>query len=261
MPREIKGKEAEINEKEMGFFDHLEELRSRIIWSLVGLIIGCIIAAVFITPIMELVLLNPAASVKLDLQNLKPFGQPFLYFKVILVVGLIIAFPFFMFQLWRFISPGLYESERKWAGMITVLTSLCFLIGVLFAYFVMIPSMLSFAASFGTDKIKNIIDVNEYFSFVTMLLLASGILFEMPMLSFILSRFGILTPQTLRKYRRHSIVAILVLAAVLTPTPDPISQLIFAAPLFVLYEISIWVSAFGTKKREAMEESMNKSEQ
>jgi sec-independent protein translocase protein TatC len=112
----------------------------------------------------------------------------------------------------------------------------------------MIPSMLSFAASFGSEKIKNIIDINEYFSFLTMMLLASGILFEMPIVSFILSRVGVLTPKIMRKYRRHGIVIILILAAVLTPTPDPISQLIFASPLFILYEISILVAKLGEKK-------------
>lgn len=251
--------EIEENEEpkaEMGFWDHLEELRSRIIWSLVGLIVGCIVAGVFINDIMNYVLLQPAASAHLDLQNLKPFGQPFLYFKVILVVGIIIAFPFLLFQLWKFVAPALYDTERKWVGSITVLTSICFLSGVFFSYFVMIPSMLSFAASFGSDKIKNIIDVNEYFSFITMILLASGVLFEMPMVSFILSRVGILNPKMLRKYRRHAIVGILVLAAVVTPTPDPISQMIFASPLFVLYEISIWVSGIGARSRaKAQEES------
>lgn len=244
---------SEEEDGEMSFWDHLEELRSRVVWSVVGLIVGSAIAGIFINDIMDLVLLRPAAAVKLDLQNLKPFGQPFLYFKVILVVGIIIAFPFILYQLWKFVAPGLYTKEKKWVGAITVFTSLCFLSGVAFSYFVMIPSMLSFAASFGSDKIKNIIDVNEYFGFVTMILLAAGVLFEMPMVSFILARFGIVTAKMLRKYRKHSIVGILILAAVMTPTPDPISQLIFASPLFVLYEISIIVAVFAAKLRAKSE--------
>jgi len=115
----------------------------------------------------------------------------------------------------------------------------------------MIPSMLNFAAQFGSEEIKNIIDINEYFSFITMMLLASGLLFEMPMVTFVLSRVGILTPAFMRKYRRHSVVVILILAAVLTPTPDPISQLIFAAPLFILYELSILISKIAEKKYNA----------
>lgn len=241
--------EEKVNE--MSFLDHLVELRKRIIWSFVALAVTSILSAVFINDIMNLILLEPASRVHLDLQNLKPFGQPFLYFKVILLSGIILAFPLWLYQLWKFIAPGLYENERGWASKITVFTSVCFMTGVAFSYFVMVPSMLSFAASFGTDKIKNTIDVNEYFGFLTMIMLASGIVFEMPMVSFILSKIGILNPKMLRKYWRHSVVVILIIAAVATPTPDPISQLIFAAPLFVLYEISIWVSKIAYKSKEA----------
>jgi sec-independent protein translocase protein TatC len=235
----------------MDFMGHLDELRRRIIYSIIGVAAGCVLAGVFIDPLINYILLGPASSANLDLQNLRPFGQAFLYFKVIFVVGIIIAFPFMLYQLWKFISPGLYNHERGWVSTITFFTSMCFMIGVAFAYFVMIPSMLAFAASFGSEKIKNIIDINEYFSFITMMLLASGVLFELPMVSFVLSRVGLLTPQFMRKYRRHAIVVILLLAAILTPTPDPISQLIFAAPLFVLYEFSIFVSKIGVKKYKA----------
>ncbi len=238
----------ETEHQEMSFWDHLEELRKRIVYALLALIVGSAVSGYFINDIMDYVLLKPAGNAKLDLQNLMPFGQPFLYFKVILICGIIISFPFMLYQLWKFVSPGLYNNEKRWVGSITVFTSFCFLGGVAFSYFVMIPSMLGFAASFGSEKIKNIIDINNYFSFISMILLASGILFEMPMVSFILSKFGMLTPGFLRKYRRHSVIAILIFAAVLTPTPDPISQLIFAAPLFVLYEISIIVSKFAQKK-------------
>lgn len=240
--------ENKDSQKEMSFFDHLEEFRSKIIWSLIGLIIGCIISGVFINQIMDYFLLKPAVSVGLKLQNLRPFGQPFFYFKVILVAGIIISFPFIIYQLWSFIEPGLYTKEKRWAKRITFFTSLCFLSGVAFSYFVMIPSMLNFAALFGSDKIANIIDINEYYSFIVMILLASGLLFEMPMVAFILSRFGIISVKTMKKYRRHSIIAILILAAILTPTPDPISQLIFASPLFILYEISILIAKIGERK-------------
>ncbi len=237
--------------EEMSFLEHLGEMRNRIIYSLIGVMVGCAISAYFVNDLMDYILLRPASSANMDLQNLKPFGQPFLFFKVILVSGFIIAFPFVLYQLWKFIAPGLYKKETGWAKKITFFTSLCFMSGVAFAYFVMIPSMLGFAASFGSDKIKNIIDINEYFSFVIMILLAAGILFEMPMISYVLSRVGMLTPKFMRKYRRHSIVAILILAAVLTPTPDPVSQLIFASPLFFLYELSIIISKFAAKKYES----------
>jgi sec-independent protein translocase protein TatC len=235
---------------EMSFLDHIGELRKRIILALVWFIIGSSIAGVIVFQLgfIDKVLLRQATLSGLELQNLKPFGQPFMYFKVTMVLGIIISFPMMLYQLWKFIAPGLYDNERKWVRNITIFTSLSFFLGVAFSYFLMIPSMLSFAASFGSEKIKNIIDINEYFSFLTMMLLASGILFEMPIVSFILSRVGILTPKIMRKYRRHGIIIILVLAAVLTPTPDPISQLIFASPLFILYEISILVAKLGEKK-------------
>ncbi len=237
-------------EKEMGFFDHLEEFRNRLIWASLSIVGGCIVSAVFIQDIISIVLLRPAVIYGLKLQNLKPFGQPMLYFKIILIVGIIVAFPFILYQLWRFIAPGLYIKERRWARHITFYTTLCFMSGVAFSYFVMIPSMLKFAASFGSKDIVNNIDVNEYLSFISMIVLAAGLLFEMPMVVFVLSRFGMLTPGFLRKYRRHSIIVILILAAVITPTPDPVSQLIFASPLFVLYEISILISKFAANKHQ-----------
>ena len=239
---------ADEPQEEMGFLGHLQELRKRVIWAIVGIIVGCIISGVFINQLMEWILLRPATSVQMNLQNLRPFGQAFLYFKIIFVVGIILAIPFILYQLWKFISPGLYLREKRWVSRITFFTSLCFFIGVAFAYFVMIPTMLKFAASFGSSDIKNIIDINEYFSFVSLMMLASGLIFEMPMISYVLTRVGILTPKFLRKYRRHSIIVILIIAAVLTPTPDPINQLIFAIPLFVLYEISILISKLAEKR-------------
>ncbi|MDR0927696.1 MAG: twin-arginine translocase subunit TatC [Ignavibacteria bacterium] len=229
-------------ESNMSFLQHLTELRKRIILALVSIIIGCAATAFFISDLMRDVFLHPALSSGLSLQNLQPFGQPFLYFKVIAITGIIVAMPFVLYQFWLFIAPALYENEKKWISRATLFTSLSFLCGVVFSYFVLIPTMLTFAANFGSDLIENRIDVNEYFSFVSMILLAAGGLFELPMLSFILSKMQLITPKFLSKYRRHAILVILILAAVLTPTPDPVSQLIFAAPIFVLYEISILVS-------------------
>ncbi len=233
---------------EMSFLGHLEELRKRIIYFMIAVVVCCIIAGVFIDFIMENILLYPAKNVGLKLQNLRTFGQPFLYFKVIFICGFIGAFPFFLFQLWKFISPGLYVNERKWVRSITFFTSFCFFTGIAFAYFIMLPSMLGFAVSFGSDEIANVIDINEFFSFISLIILAAGLLFEMPMITWVLARIGIMTPEFMRKYRRHAIVVILILAAILTPTPDPISQMIFAAPLFFLYELSIFIAKAGYKK-------------
>ena len=243
---------------EMSFFDHLGELRKRILLMLAGIIVGCLISGAFINFTMNNILLKPATDVDLHLQNLRPFGQPFLYFKTVLICGIIIAIPFILYQLWKFIAPALYENERRWVGKITFFTSFCFFCGIFFSYYVLIPSMLNFARSFGTESVVNNIDINEYFGFISMILLAAGIMFEMPMIAFILAKFGIIQSNTLSKYRRHSIIVILILAAVLTPTPDPISQLIFASPLFILYEISILIAktTAGKKKAETEEKPL-----
>ena len=142
----------------------------------------------------------------------------------------------------------MYEHERRWAGRITALTTICFMLGVSFAYFVMIPGMLQFTVSFGSVNIKNIIDIGEYFSFIMMTILGAGLIFELPMITFVLSSIGIVSAQMMRKYRRHAVIAILLIAAILTPSPDPINQLIFACPLYVLYEISIVIARLTRKQ-------------
>jgi len=236
-------------DEQLNFFDHLEELRKRILWGLVGLILGCIISGIFIEQIMNYVLLLPAKTANLKLQNLRPFGIPFLYFKLIFIIGFIISFPFILYQLWLFIEPALYRNEKAWAKKVTFFTSLCFLTGVAFAFFLMIPSMLSFAANFGNVEIQNNIDINEYFGFITMTMLAAGIIFEMPMLSYVLTKFGVINPKIILKYWRHSIIIIFILAAILTPTPDPINQTFFAVPLILLYFISYWISKLSFKPK------------
>lgn len=246
--KKIEEERKDSSGNEMNFLGHLEELRKRIVYAFIAVAVCSGLSAIFIETLISEVLLSPAKNVGLDLQNLKPFGLPFLYFKVIFISGIIIGFPFLLYQLWRFISPGLYENEKKWARSITFFTSICFLGGVVFAYYVMVPSMLEFASGFTSIEVRNDIDINEYLSFLTMILLAAGILFEMPMVSYVLARADLVTSKKLRKYWRHAIVVILILAAVLTPTPDPISQMIFAAPLLGLYELSILIAKLAQKK-------------
>lgn len=233
----------------MGFFDHLGELRTCILRSVVGMIIGSILCGYFINEIMNALLLHPATAANVKLQNLRPFGQAFLYFKVIVTAGVIVSTPYTIWNLWTFVAPGLYDTERSWARSITLFTTFCFACGLAFAYFVMIPNMMSFTNSFGTAQIENNIDVNEYFGFLTTTLLSAGLIFELPMISFVLTRMGIISPEFLRKYRRHSIIIILIVAAILTPTPDPINQLFMAVPLYILFEISIVVSSITKRKQ------------
>lgn len=237
-----------IEEKEMTFLEHLEELRWRIIYSLIGVVIGTIIAWVFIDILVEEILLKPAKTSGVSLQNLKPFGQIFLYFQIALIAGLIISIPNIFYQFWKFISPALRKHERRYILAIVIFSTICFLGGIAFAYFVMLPLALSFAVQFGTQTIKNEFAVDEYMSIIISVMLAAGLIFELPMLSFFLSKLGILKPSFMRKYRKHSVVIILIAAAVLTPGTDPVSQVILAVPLVLLYEISILVSKFSQRK-------------
>lgn len=243
----------------MSFFDHLEELRWRVIKAIIGIAVGMIVCWVFIDWIMNQVLLAPVLNVnaklpsgqpQFHLQNLKPFGQLFLYMQVAIIGGALLSLPNILYQIWAFVAPGLLPNERKYVRSIVFFSSFCFLAGVVFAYFVMLPAALSFFATFGTATIENNIAVNEYMNFIISVMLAAGVVFELPMVSWFLSRLGILTPKFMRKYRRHAIVVIFILAAVLTPGTDPVSQVLLAVPLMVLYEISIFVSAWASRKRE-----------
>ena len=240
--------EEDQNEVEMSFIDHLEELRWRLIYALIGIVIGSIIAWIFIDPLVYYVLLKPARDSGADLQNLKPFGQLFLFMQVAIAVGIIISVPNIFYQLWKFISPALKQKERKYILSIVIFTSICFLSGIAFAYFVMLPLTLKFAAQFGVEEIKNQFAIDEYMSIIISVMLAAGFIFELPMVSFFLSKLGILKPEYMRKFRKHAIVTIMILAAFLTPGTDPVSQIMLAIPLVLLYEISIFISKISMKK-------------
>jgi len=245
---DIKAEYDESGEVEMTFLDHLEELRWRIIYSIVGVVIGTILCWIFINFLMEQVLLLPAKKSGMTLQNLKPFGQIMIYMQVAIAGGIIVSIPNIFYQLWAFISPALKQSEKKYIKSIVAFSTLCFIIGIVFAYYVMIPMTLLFAVQFGTTTIKNQFAVDEYFSILFSVLLGSGLVFELPMISFFLSKIGILKPQFMRKFRRHAIVVIFIASAFLTPGTDPVSQIILAIPLVLLYEISIFISKISQKK-------------
>ncbi|MBU3698660.1 MAG: twin-arginine translocase subunit TatC [Candidatus Kapabacteria bacterium] len=227
---------------EMGFLEHLEELRKRIMLSVIGITVACCVVGFYGDEVMNLLLLRPALESKVKLQNIEPFGQTFLYFKVIVLSGIILAFPWILYQVWQFVAPGLYMTERKWALRITVITSICFLAGVSFGYYFLIPSMLSYVTDFANPNIENNIAIGSYFSFLVNMLLASGLIFELPMVTWVLARMGMVSHVGMTKYRRHAIVVILILAAVITPSPDPVTQMMVAIPLWILYEISVVIA-------------------
>ncbi len=243
-PSEFVFDDEEGNGGEMGFFDHLEELRSRIIKSLVALIITSSICAFYLDQLIENVLLGPAHRMTppLVLRNFEPMGQITLALQVVLICGLILAIPFILWQFWQFVRPGLYKVERRMALYVGLATIVCFLTGVVFAYFVLVPTSLQVTTQVAFHGIENAIGVSSYFSMVLGLILVCGVVFEMPMLSYALARFGLVTSKFLRTYRRHAAVVILIAAAVITPTADPVNQLLLAVPLYALYEISILVA-------------------
>jgi sec-independent protein translocase protein TatC len=171
-----------------------------------------------------------------------------MYMEVAIIAGVILSLPNIFYQFWKFLSPALRKRERRYIWWIVIFSTICFLLGVVFAFYIMIPLSLKFAVQFGSEAIKNQFAIDEYMSIILSIILGAGIVFELPMISFFLTKLGILTPNFMRKYRRHAIVIIFILSAVLTPGTDPVSQMILAVPLFFLYEISILISKFAAKK-------------
>ncbi len=238
-----------LQKSEMPFLEHLEELRWRIIKAVISVVIASIGAAFFAEYLVKEILLGPLLAVGLKAQVLTPYGIMLLYMEVVLVAGIIISMPVVLYQLWQFIAPALLPGERKYSWWIIFFTSLCFLAGIAFGYFVILPTSLAFFSSFGTTIIELNIAIDSYVSFVLTLILGAGLIFELPMVTYFLSKIGILHPLLMRKYRRHAIVIILIISALVTPTPDILTQSLFAAPMIILYEISIFISHYAQKKQ------------
>jgi sec-independent protein translocase protein TatC len=183
-----------VSSKDMPFLDHLEELRWRIIKSILGIIVGAIITFVFINQIFELLMLPTSSIENLSFQALTPYAMFMLKWGIAFVGGLVVAFPVLTYQVWKFVTPGLLENERKYVYPVIIFTFISFLGGVLFAYFVIIPFSLQFFASITVPDVQNNFSINSYVSYVLWILLAAGILFELPVLVLILSVIGLVTP-------------------------------------------------------------------
>ncbi len=240
---------SDKNEKVMPFLDHLEELRQRLLKCILAVFSLSIISYIFSKQIMAILLRPFPRDEKLIF--LSPQEGFMIYITLSLFAGLILSLPVIFYQLWKFIRPGLYEKERKYTIRIVFFSTLFFMLGALFCYFIVIPYGLNFLLSFAGDQLTPTIQIKEYLKFITLLILVFGIVFELPLLSFFLTKLGLITPQFLRTKRRYGIVAIFIAAAVLTPTTDIISQLLLAVPLMVLYEISIWVSKASLPKKKS----------
>lgn len=234
------------DEKTMPFMDHLEDLRRCLIKCLVTVVVFSIGSYIFSKQVMDFL----TAPYPQKLIFLSPAEGFMIQIKISFFAGLIVSLPFIFAFLWQFIAPGLYKKERTVTKVFILLTTLCFLVGASFAYYLIIPVGLKFLLGFQTESLVASITIDKYLSFVTVMILAFGIVFEMPILAYLLSYLGLLTPQFMRKYRPHAIVLIFIVAAVITPTVDPFTQIMLGVPLTILYEISIFISAAVLRKKQ-----------
>ena len=231
----------------MSIVDHLEELRWRILKSLGSIFLMSIITFNFANYLVDL-LIEPANQIsgEMNLQVLTIQGMFLLKWNLAIIGGIIFSIPVITIQIWKFLSPGLYDKERKILLPLILTAFACFMLGGMFAYKVILPFSLDFFASMITGGIENNFSINYYFNFVLALIIGSGIIFELPVASFLFSSIGLINPTFLRQYRREAIMGTVVLSAIITP-PDPISLIIMSIPMIILYEISIFVSWFANK--------------
>jgi sec-independent protein translocase protein TatC len=184
------------------------------------------------------------------IQSRNMTGQFTTHVTISFVIGLIMAFPYAFWEIWRFVKPGLYTKERNLTSGAVFYVSLLFMLGVLFGYYILSPLSINFLANYTVDEsIINEFDLLSYIETLVMMVLACALMFQLPMVVYVLSKTGLVTPQLMRMFRRHAIIVILFVAAVLTPSPDMFSQLIVAVPIYLLYEISIYISAAVEKAR------------
>jgi len=243
----------------MSLTEHLIELKKRLTRSLMAIGIGFGFCYYFKDWIFTIVT-KPLTQALPQNSYLIYTGLAhafFTYMKLAFFASLIIVSPFILYQLWKFIAPALHSHEKKMVVPFVFFSSLLFISGVLFGYFVALPPAFEFFVSFNSQCLRAMISFNDYLSLFVTFLLGFGVSFELPVIIFFLAKLGIVNAKMLSKQRRYAILVIFVVAAVLTPSPDAISQLLMAIPLMFLYEVSIWVSKFVEKKKTIAESSSN----
>ncbi|MEM8906417.1 MAG: twin-arginine translocase subunit TatC [Bacteroidota bacterium] len=253
-------------EGEMSFLEHLEELRWHLVRSVLSIVIFAIIVFAAGDWVFDAIILAPKVKSFATYQFIcglsdslcffppqfklitRQLGEQFfVHMKVAFFLGLIISFPYIFWEIWRFIKPGLYPEERKAARGMVFICSTLFILGVLFGYYIIAPFAITFLASYSVGA-ENAPTLASYVSYMTMFTLPTGLVFELPIIVYFLSRVGLIGPEFMRTYRRHAVVVILLLAAVITP-PDVVTQFLIGIPLFILYEVSILISARVAKQR------------
>jgi len=271
MSEEKQEVKEEVKENEMSFLDHLEELRWHIIRSLAAIIVCAIIVFLFKEFVFDKIIFAPRRDSFLTYRVIcgisdficfqppqfeiipREFGEKFFtHLKVSFWLGIIISFPYIFWEIWKFIRPGLYKNEQNAAKGVVFICSSLFMIGVLFGYFIISPFAIKFLAGYSLSSIEVISSSSlaSYVNYMTMFTVPSGIIFELPIVVYFLSTVGLLTPEFMRKYRRHAIVVILLFSAIITP-PEVVTQILIGIPVLVLYEISIFISARAKKKYDA----------
>ncbi len=264
LPHAGEREEAEDPTSRMSFFDHLEELRTRIIQALMGVAVGVGLGFYWAKDVYKF-LSQPifgalrASGLPEQLTFIDPLGPAKLIISVGLYLGIVISLPFTLYQVWLFVAPGLYRNERKAVTGFLFSSVLLFLAGSAFAYYVLLPITLKFLIGFAAfdPRISPMITMNEYLDFVLVILLGIGVIFQLPILIFILSLFGIVTPKFLWNNFRYAVLVIAIVAAVVTPTPDAITMMVFMAPMLLLYLVGIGVSAVVVRdKRKAAGEKV-----
>lgn len=258
---------------EMTFLEHLEVLRWHLVRSAIALIVTSGAAFFFKSFVFDTIILAPQHndfvtyrlfcklshligmgdklcfdSISFNLININLSGQFTTHIVVSLVAGLVISFPYLLFEIWSFVRPGLHAEEKKYTTGVVFSGSLLFMFGVLFGYFLIAPLSVQFLGNYTvSEAVQNQINLNSYITTLTTITLACGLIFQLPLLTYFLTKMGVITPEFMRKYRKHSIIVVLIIAAIITP-PDISSQLLVAFPLTLLYEFSIYISRMVIKK-------------
>lgn len=238
--------EKKIPEKQLTFIEHLSELRQRLIKSVISVIIGASLSYFVIKKLLEL-FIKPVGN----LVFIAPQEAFIAYIKLSIIAGIFIALPFILYQIWSFAATGLNKKEKKYIILYAPFSFLFFIAGSSFAYFLILPLGIKFLLGFATENLQPMISLKNYISFAGMLLLAFGVVFEMPLIIMFLTNIGIVDTRILREKRKVVIVSIFVVSAILTP-PDVITQILMAGPLILLYEISILLAKITSKKQRSI---------